>query len=97
MATGKFVCQHPGMYIFTATVFRNAGSTEASCYIHVNGSKKLRVFANDYDAGSGYTSGSGTLVIHLRAGDDVHLGDCSATDMYYESSFSGVLVQPDVI
>ena len=84
------------MYIFTATVIREPGPSEASCFIKVNGSGKIRVLANNYNApNKGYPSGSATLVIHLNAGDEVYLSFCSGTYMYSSSSFSGVLIQPD--
>ena len=96
MATGKFVCQHPGMYLFTATVIREDTTNEASCQIRVNGSNKLRVFANNNNSRrSGYPSASGTVVVHLSAGNEVYLTLCSDIYMYLESSFSGILIQSD--
>lgn len=97
-ATGKFVCQHPGMYLFTATVIRDDETNEASCHITVNGSTKLRVLANNNNSDrEGFPSGSGTLVVHLNTGDEVYLSYCSGSSyMYRESSFSGILIQPDV-
>lgn len=94
-ATGKFVCQSPGMYLFTATVVRKNTTNEASCYMTVNGSTKLRVFAYN-STRSGYPSGSGTLVAHLSTGDEVYLLGCLRSNLYSESSFSGILIQPDV-
>ena len=93
--TGKFVCRHPGLYLFTATVIRVEGYTEATCYISVNGSEKLRVFANNNNSPSGFPSASGTLVVKLSALDEVYLTSCSGIKMYSGSSFSGILIQPD--
>ena len=77
MATGKFVCQHPGMYLFTATIIRKDGTYEVRCYIYHNKTTKLRVFANNNNSDAGFPSGSGTIVIHLTMGDEVYLGGCS--------------------
>ena len=83
------------MYIFTATVIRNPGTSTAMCYINVNGSNKILAYASNDNTRSIYPSGSGTLVIHLNAGDEVYLSSCTGTYVYSQSSFSGVLVQPD--
>ena len=99
-ATGIFVCRHLGMYLFTATIMREPGFIEASCYIRVIGSNKSRVVANmdkmDSRHYKGYPSSSATLVVHLNVGDDVCLTACSETDMHSESVFAGVLIQPDL-
>ena len=95
MATGKFVCHHPGIYLFTTTVQREPGPQEVSCYFSVNGSQKFRVVANNYST-SGYPSSSGTLIIHLSKGDVAYLSSCSGRYIHSESVFSGVLIQPDV-
>ena len=95
LATGKFTCTRPGLYLFSATVTRRPQTTTASCWINVAGRDKLRVFATYVD--SGYPTGSGILIVHLNYGDEVYLRDCSDTYMHYESSFSGVLIQQDVL
>ena len=95
-STGIFVCRHSGLYLFTVTVIREPGINEADCFISVNGSEKLRVFANDNKAPNmGFPSASGTLVVHLSTGDEVYLTRCSGTYMLSVSSFSGILIQPD--
>ena len=97
MATGKFVCQHPGMYLFTATIIREEGIGVAYCNIRVNAENRIQVIANNVNSpSSGYPSGSATLVVHLSAGDEVFLSHCSGTHIFSDSSFSGVLIQPDV-
>ena len=60
MASGKFVCQRPGTYLFTSTIIRNDVGGDALCDITVNGTRLLRVIAP-----TGYFSGTGSLVIHL--------------------------------
>ena len=96
-ATGKFVCQYPGIYLFTTTVMRNPGAREAYCSISVNGANKITTYANNRNGiTSSYPSASVTLVVHLKTGDEVYLADCSAKYIHSESSFSGVLIRPDV-
>ena len=98
MATGKFVCQHPGIYLFSATVNRMPGHEVVGCEISVNGSKKIRAFANAKDQSTEFPSGSTTLVVHLNVGDEVYLTSCTTGTSRFgsETSFSGVLIQPDV-
>ena len=97
MATGKFVCQHPGMYLFTATIIREEGIGVAFCNIRVNAQNRIQVIANNVNSpSSGYPSGSATLVVRLSAGDEVYLSHCSGTHIFSDSSFSGVLIRPDV-
>ena len=96
-ATGKFVCQYSGMYLFTTTVIRKTGAGEARCSISVNGANKVSAIANNYNGiSSAYPSASVTLVVHLTTGDEVYLADCSTKYIYDESSFSCVLIRPDV-
>ena len=90
MASGKFVCQRPGTYLFTSTIIRNDVGGDALCDITVNGTRLLRVIAP-----TGYFSGTGSLVIHLSIGDEVYLSVCSSAAVHRDSSFSGVLIQPD--
>ena len=98
-ATGKFVCHHPGMYLFTTTVVRNTGAREARCSISVNGVNKITAYANNRNPRAitlAYPSASVTLVVYLKTGDEVYLAACSANYINSESSFSGVLIRPDV-
>ena len=96
-ATGKFVCHHPGIYLFTTTVTRNPGIGEARCSISVNGANKIQAIANNlHGITPAYPSASVTLIVHLKTGDEVYLAACSAHYISSESSFSGVLIRPDL-
>ena len=95
IATGKFVCQHAGIYLFTATLIRESSTNWIRCCISVNGSSTLWVHASDSSSRSGNPSASGTLVVHLDPGDEVYLQDCSEQHIDSWSSFGGVLIQRD--
>lgn len=99
LTTGKFVCQVPGLYLFMATIIKTNGPREeASCYIGVNNANILRVLANSYNLHDVSPSGTNMLVKHLATGDVVSLNDCNGvSNMYTYSSFSGVLISPDMI
>ena len=76
-------------------VMRSSGYTENSyCYIYVNGSTS-GITAYAYGPSAAYPSSTNTLVRHLNKGDTVYLVCNNVAYMLFESSFSGVLIQPD--
>lgn len=92
MSTGVFTCRHPGLYFFTASLFRSPGIRESECSISVNGVDQLAVNSGT-DLNGGYQSGSSSLVYRLKAGDIVILSGCVGQDHMYEySSFTGFRV-----
>ena len=93
--TGKFVCQYPGLYLFTAAITRMTGVRDAYCFICVKGRRHIVTTDHDGDR-HGIPSGSNTLVEHLDSGEEVYLSYCSGVGhMHQFSSFSGVLIRPD--
>ncbi|XP_033103409.1 collagen alpha-1(X) chain-like [Anneissia japonica] len=91
--TGKFVCQHPGIYVFQFT----SGSTSSNnmvTSIMKNGQRILSAFVT----GSGYKSASNMVVLDLVANDEVWTEPLNTSLNYYYSenhifcSFSGFLL-----
>ena len=39
--TGQFICQHPGIYVFTLHLYKTSGVDLADCYIRQNGSIQI--------------------------------------------------------
>jgi hypothetical protein len=93
VSSGVFTCRHPGLYFFTATVFRSPGLRESACSFSINGIGKLTVNSGT-DVSEGYQSGSASFVYRLKAGDIVVISDCSGIDPLYRrfSSFTGFRV-----
>ena len=93
--SGKFTCQIPGLYLFTWMVMRKSGNTGYSyCYIYVNGGYS-GIRAEAYGTSAAEPSSTNTLVRHLNKGDTVYLRCINGAYMLSDSSFSGVLIQPD--
>ncbi|XP_060603064.1 uncharacterized protein LOC132756091 isoform X1 [Ruditapes philippinarum] len=90
--SGVFTCRHPGLYFFTATIFRSSGAREVACDFHVNGVSKLVVNTGNA-ANDGFQSGSGSFVYRLDAGDIVVLSNCFKQAYIHQySSFTGFRV-----
>ncbi|XP_033103401.1 uncharacterized protein LOC117106160 [Anneissia japonica] len=91
--TGKFVCQHPGIYIFQfASLSSNNNNIVTS--IMKNGQRIL----SSFESGSDYKSVSNMVVLDLVANDEVWTEPLSTNYNYYHSnvntycSFSGFLL-----
>ncbi|XP_060601320.1 complement C1q and tumor necrosis factor-related protein 9A-like [Ruditapes philippinarum] len=92
LSSGVFTCRYPGLYFFTATLFRKPGLRESACDFSVNGIDQLSVNSGT-DVNAGYQSGSASLVYRLKAGDIVMLSDCIGINYLYAfSSFTGFRV-----
>ena len=96
VSTGKFICRYPGLYFFTPTITRKPGISQSYCSITVNGKRLVYTVGAGGDL-TGYRSGTTTLVQHLNIGDEVYLSEWDGVyHMYFDSQFSGVLIQPDL-
>lgn len=104
--TGVFTCRIPGIYSFSATLTTRSVSSPsfsfiAGCNIEQN---NVSLFEINLDASNsnpnseGYSS-SGTLVLRLAVNDTVNIGGCYNRNLLvgYLCSFSGFLVQPDIL
>ena len=94
MATGRFICQDPGLYLFSVTVQRDPGPSEVSCTIHINGAAMMRVAASGSPK-LGYPASAATVFTRLSVGDKVYLSSCSGSHMHGLTLFSGALIQRD--
>ncbi|XP_033095820.1 complement C1q and tumor necrosis factor-related protein 9B-like isoform X1 [Anneissia japonica] len=92
--TGKFVCQHPGIYVFQFT----SGSTGVSNNILTSIMKNGQRILSAHESGSGYKSASNMVVLDLVANDEVWTEPLSTNHNNYFSnsiiycSFSGFLL-----
>ena len=82
--TGQFICQHPGIYVFTLHLYKKYDVNAAYCYIRKNGSDKVWAYSDPYKD-NGYYESSNTVILELTHGDRVDLGSCSSGNdtMYY--------------
>ncbi|XP_033105511.1 complement C1q and tumor necrosis factor-related protein 9A-like [Anneissia japonica] len=91
--TGKFVCQHPGIYVFQLTSGSSNGNNILTIIM-----KNGQHIVSAYESGSGYKSASNMVVLDLVANDEVWTQPVSTSYNYYSSnvnifcSFSGFLL-----
>ena len=80
-STGQFICQYPGIYVFSLHLYKETDDHYAQCYIRKNGSNQLLVYSQRGKSGdSGYYESSNTFVIHLDRADSIDLGGCTGYD-----------------
>ena len=100
-ASGKFVSQYPGLYLFTVTIVKDNAYYQTCCSLcfkkGFGEDCKLRVLANNGDVSNiNFSSGTNTLVVHLDVGDEAYVSKCDPIIAIHQiSSFSGVLIQSD--
>ncbi|XP_033103416.1 complement C1q tumor necrosis factor-related protein 7-like [Anneissia japonica] len=92
--TGKFVCRHPGIYVFQFTSGSDSSNTNMITSIKKNGQH----IVSAYEFGSGHKSASNMVVLDLVANDEVWTEPFGTSYNYYFSnsniycSFSGFLL-----
>ena len=94
--SGKFTCQHPGLYVFLLYIYKDVGDTTAQCYIRKNGYNMKA--ASSTDTASSYIAGSNAFILHLSHSDYVDVGGCTSIDTIsrgWDTSFTGFLLQED--
>ena len=91
--TGQFICQYPGILVFTLHLYKKYGVDAAYCYIRKNGSDKVWAYSDPYKD-NGYYESSNTVILEMTHGDRVDLGSCTSGNdtMYYWTSFFGLLL-----
>ena len=79
-------------------LMRDRGYTGSTfCRIYVNGRSSGVQAEPDSGTTHEFSSGTNTLVKHLNKGDTVYLACYRVSPLYFITSFSGVLIQPDDI
>ena len=101
-STGKFTCNHPGLYYFSLSLIKTREPHSIAdmvfCYIRKDGVNMVytKIDPRDDDTDNGSYETSAFLVVHLSNGETVDVGGCSdasSIDMY--SSFTGFLLKAD--
>ena len=97
-SSGKFTCQHPGIYVFLLHIWTDAGGTDAYCTIRKNGVYMILAQYYNSNTASMYDGVSNSIILYLVNGDVVDTGGCTAIGTFntgWQTSFSGFLLQED--
>ena len=93
-STGQYICEYPGIYVFTLHIYLQSCNNLAYCYIRKNSINTIRAYLDPY--GCSYDEASNSAVLHLSRGDKVDIGGCSSVgSMSGWTSFSGFLLKAD--
>jgi len=97
-STGVFTAPASGAYVFSLTVTLyglSSRTNRGTFYITQNGVEKVTVVADTYDTSNKYGMASGTTVLVLNKGDDVHVKVAGSNYYIYGGGytyFSGFLL-----
>ena len=70
-STGQFICDYPGIYVFTLHILQQHSASYASCEIRKNSKSASTEAHTNPDGGIGYFSSSTSVILHLVRGDYV--------------------------
>jgi hypothetical protein len=93
-ATGIFNCPISGLYLFSLNVLTDTKGFIAADVVQ-NGNRIARPYTN---GGTGnHDSGSDTVVVHAKVGDEIFVTNMRGNSAYLENSslFIGVLLKAD--
>ena len=95
-STGQFTCGYPGVYVLSLHIYKHPSYNRAYCNIRKNKTDVIHTYSNPYGNNHEVTGSSNSVILHLKQGDTVDLGDCtSASTMWDWTSFSGFLLTSD--
>ena len=85
VSSGRFTCVYSGIYFFALNLYKARSANVAWCRIKKNGTWVVLVTAEPKSSTTwdGYLEASGSMVIHLAAGDTVELGECTPASQYF--------------
>ena len=95
--TGHFICEYPGIYVFSLTILKQSGVIYAKCQIRKNQSQIAQALSYPEGVSEGFYSSSVSVVIYLVHGDtvDVHCPSGLGSIHPDYTSFSGFLNKGD--
>ena len=95
-SAGQFTCKYPGIYVFSLHIYKHPAYDYAQCYIRMNKANVIFAHTNPHGNNYEYTESSNSVILHLKQGDKVDLGDCSSASYMWDwTSFSGFLLNAD--
>lgn len=95
-AGSSFICEYPGIYVFTVHLYKSYSDSKAACDILVNGNTTITAYTMPaFQQGLFYLYEAGnTVVLQLKYGDVVSVGNCEqGSGLNGYSSFSGFLIK----
>ena len=96
-STGQFICEYPGIYVFTLHILQHIDAHYAACGIRKNSQSASTEAHTNPDGRLGFFSSSTSVILHLVRGDyvDVYCRSGVASILQDYCSFSGFLNKND--
>ena len=96
----EFVCEQPGLYLFSLIIYKTGFGNSAICRIRHNASSVIQAYLNpNSQVDYGFYSSGNSVFLHLAKDDKVDVGSCSdlrlLNPLNHRTVFTGFLLKPD--
>ena len=101
VSDSQFVCDQPGLYVFSLILYKTGFGNSVICRIRRNGTNVIQAYLNpNIQVDYGFYSSGNSVLLRLAKDDVVDVGDCSdlrlLNPLNHRTVFTGFLLKPDL-
>ena len=101
ISDSQFVCDQPGLYVFSLILYKTGFANTVICSIRHNGASVIQTYLNpNTQVDYGFYSSGNSILLRLAKDDIVDVGGCSdlqiINTLNYRTSLTGFLLKADV-